>query len=150
MRLEKRRYVIIKPHRIKESNFGEIPSADEFLARLKSKYNQDIDGQSPKPFAEHNILNDWLEEKGKKPIAGKEQVKRVDAALGLNNSEMDVRTLFSKYFDQGLYSYQKGDYRGSIQYFGKALKINPHHHEALRLLLKAFYFVKHQNRKTVQ
>lgn len=138
--------VYILSNKLREKQIKEIPSVDEFITNLKNKYCNGPKRKLSHTSSELEVMKDWIEDKRKEIQDTQPAPPRVDATLGYEDKEISVNPTFTKYYYQGISSYEAGDYKGSVEFFGRALKINPYHQEAYRYLLKAFYFVKQRNR----
>jgi tetratricopeptide (TPR) repeat protein len=116
------------------------------LGDLTSKHKGKSDDDQPESSSEIGVMKDWIDNtQGDIPETDGSKPK-VDVALGYKDREMTVNPAFTKYYYEGVSHYEDGRYSESVDYFGKALKINPNHNEAYRYLLKAFYFVRQKNR----
>ncbi|UCH88681.1 MAG: tetratricopeptide repeat protein [Thermoplasmata archaeon] len=132
---------------MRTKQMSDIPSAKEFIGDLQSKHADQFNSNPPKSSDEMKVMKELIDESSE-PVREKvDGHVQVDATLGMKDQEMDINPTFSQYYYAGVSHYEKGNYKESVDYFGKALKINPHHNEAYRYLLKAFYYVrqKHKN-----
>jgi tetratricopeptide (TPR) repeat protein len=129
-------------NKVVNKQINNIPSANEFIQNLKSKYNRNGSGKPKEPTPELDVMSDWLKEKRRELDAGEPDKYRVDATLTIDRQSGTVSTTFTEYLERGISFYDKGRFKESVEFFGRALKLNPRHREALRYLLKAFYFTK--------
>ena len=94
-------------------------------------------------------MKDWLNEHRQKVEEDAEREVEIKIKYDLREQYVEANPNFTKYFYLGISSYESGLYKESVDFFGKALRINPKHNEALRYMLKAFYYVKQKGQCTV-
>jgi tetratricopeptide (TPR) repeat protein len=137
-----RGHVTIALTRIKERYTKNIPSPEEFISKIRTKYNNDSQNVQPRSTSEMELMKDWLQEHRQKVELEAEPDIEIEINYDPREQYVEANPDFTKYFYLGISSYESGNFKESVNFFGKALRINPKHKEALRYLLKAFYYVK--------
>ena len=115
---------------------------------LKTKYNgSNLPKPQEKAASELEVMNDWLLEHRNKHRSVQDENKIIQRELESADQYSKRNPDFTELYYQGLSFFDAGDYKSAADYFGQALKKNPRHKDALKYLLKAFYYVKQNNKQ---
>jgi tetratricopeptide (TPR) repeat protein len=114
---------------------------------LKAKYKGAPEVDQERPRHELDIMNDWLSQHKQKDDRSVPVNEGIPTGISSSEEYRGSKADFTKYFYMGIALFESGQYQDSVDCFGKALKINPKHKEALKYLLKAFYYVKQGNKQ---
>ena len=144
---EKRGHGRISEIKFRGKFSGPIPTAEEFILNLKTKYNASGEPQpQEKAVNELEVMNEWLSEHRNKQRSAHDENKIIQREIESSGQSLNTDPDFSELYYQGLSLFDAGDYKSAADLFGKALKINPKHKDALKYLLKSFYYVRQNNK----
>jgi len=131
--------------KLKERFVKDIPSAQEFISKIRTKHSGFSENSSQISSNELDIMKEWISEHQRKSTVKPDDEISVEINCDPGEDSFVTNTNFNKYFHMGIASFEAGLYKECVPFFGKALRINPQHKDAMRYLLKAFYYAKINN-----